>query len=104
MLIKYKANPGLIYCFILLFSDFISCRKHASSLCACLHCRTVNLLHGRYRDLEKHVEQLKRNSSSAQAQRPVTLRDVEDGAVNLRKVGETLATLKGKQRHVMAWT
>ncbi|XP_017351048.2 sickle tail protein homolog isoform X2 [Ictalurus punctatus] len=47
-------------------------------------------------DLEKHVEQLKRNSSSAQAQRPVTLRDVEDGAVNLRKVGETLATLKGE--------
>ncbi|KAK3534734.1 hypothetical protein QTP86_024068 [Hemibagrus guttatus] len=45
-------------------------------------------------DLEKHVEQLKRNSSSAQ--RPVTLRDVEDGAVNLRKVGETLATLKGE--------
>ncbi|MCJ8744749.1 hypothetical protein PDJAM_G00122110 [Pangasius djambal] len=47
-------------------------------------------------ELEKHVEQLKRNSSSAQAQRPVTLRDVEDGAVNLRKVGEKLATLKGE--------
>ncbi|XP_058274697.1 sickle tail protein homolog isoform X2 [Hemibagrus wyckioides] len=45
-------------------------------------------------DLEKHVEQLKRNSSSAQIS--VTLRDVEDGAVNLRKVGETLATLKGE--------
>ncbi|KAF5908973.1 sickle tail protein isoform X1, partial [Clarias magur] len=44
-------------------------------------------------DLEKHVEEMKRNSSSAQ--RPVTLRDVEDGAVDLRKVGETLATLKG---------
>ncbi|XP_053083431.1 sickle tail protein homolog isoform X2 [Pangasianodon hypophthalmus] len=47
-------------------------------------------------ELEKHVEQLKRNSSSAQAQRPITLRDVEDGAVNLRKVGEKLATLKGE--------
>ncbi|XP_047662459.1 sickle tail protein homolog isoform X2 [Tachysurus fulvidraco] len=45
-------------------------------------------------DLEMHVEQLKMNSSSAQ--RAVTLRDVEDGAVNLRKVGETLATLKGE--------
>lgn len=45
------------------------------------------------------MEQLKRNSSLAQ--RPVTLRDVEDGAVNLRKVGETLATLKGKRRHMI---
>lgn len=45
------------------------------------------------------MEQLKRNSSSAQ--RAVTLRDVEDGAVNLRKVGETLATLKGTRRHAM---
>ncbi|XP_060761580.1 sickle tail protein homolog isoform X2 [Neoarius graeffei] len=45
-------------------------------------------------DLEKHVEQMKRKSSSAQ--RPVTLQDVEDGAVNLRKVGKTLATLKGE--------
>ncbi|KAI5616934.1 sickle tail protein-like isoform X1 [Silurus asotus] len=45
-------------------------------------------------ELEQHVEQLKRNSGSAQ--RPVTMRDVEDGAVNLRKVGETLATLKGE--------
>ncbi|KAM9439270.1 sickle tail protein homolog isoform 2-T2 [Clarias gariepinus] len=44
-------------------------------------------------DLERHVEEMKRNSSSAQ--RPVTLRDVEDGAVDLRKVGEALATLKG---------
>ncbi|XP_046732268.1 sickle tail protein homolog isoform X2 [Silurus meridionalis] len=45
-------------------------------------------------ELEQHVEQLKRNSGSAQ--RPVTMWDVEDGAVNLRKVGETLATLKGE--------
>lgn len=60
----------------------------------------LNLVLRHYRDLEKHVEQLKRDSSSSQAQRSVTLRDVEDGAVNLRKVGETLATLKGKQRHM----
>lgn len=43
------------------------------------------------------MEQLKRNSSAARPQRPVTLRDVEDGAVNLRKVGEKLATLKGER-------
>lgn len=59
----------------------------------------LNLLHRHYRDLEKHVEQMKRNSSSAQ--RPVTLRDVEDGAVTLRKVGEALATLKGERRHMI---
>ncbi|XP_066512189.1 sickle tail protein-like isoform X1 [Hoplias malabaricus] len=47
-------------------------------------------------DLEKHVENLKRDSTSNNAQRPVTLRDVEEGAVNLRKVGEALAALKGE--------
>lgn len=45
------------------------------------------------------MEQMKRKSSSAQ--RPVTLQDVEDGAVNLRKVGKTLATLKGEPRHMI---
>lgn len=38
---------------------------------------------------------LKKESTSAMSQRPVTLKDVEEGAVNLRKVGEALATLKG---------
>ncbi|XP_072524915.1 sickle tail protein homolog isoform X1 [Salminus brasiliensis] len=47
-------------------------------------------------DLEKHVEGLKRDSMSVTAQRPITLRDVEDGAVSLRQVGEALAALKGE--------
>lgn len=38
---------------------------------------------------------LKKESTSAMSLRPVTLKDVEEGAVNLRKVGEALATLKG---------
>ncbi|XP_073782668.1 sickle tail protein homolog isoform X25 [Danio rerio] len=47
-------------------------------------------------ELENYVEMLKKESSSAMSQRPVTLKDVEEGAVNLRKVGEALATLKGE--------
>ncbi|XP_063075129.1 sickle tail protein homolog isoform X3 [Engraulis encrasicolus] len=46
-------------------------------------------------DLEKYVEKLKRNSTSGST-RPITLKDVEEGAVNLRKVGEALAGLKGE--------
>lgn len=40
------------------------------------------------------MEKLKRNSTSGST-RPITLKDVEEGAVNLRKVGEALAGLKG---------
>lgn len=47
-------------------------------------------------ELENYVEMLKKESTSAMSQRPVTLKDVEEGAVNLRKVGEALATLKGE--------
>ncbi|XP_037386964.1 sickle tail protein homolog isoform X1 [Pygocentrus nattereri] len=47
-------------------------------------------------ELEKHVENLKMDSMSVTAQRPITLKDVEEGAVNLRKVGEALAALKGE--------
>ncbi|KAK1790175.1 hypothetical protein P4O66_014097, partial [Electrophorus voltai] len=43
-------------------------------------------------ELENHVERLKKDS----AQQPITLRDVEEGAVNLRTVGECLAALKGE--------
>ena len=35
-------------------------------------------------------------NDSAAAQRVVTLKDVEEGAVTLRNVGESLAGLKGK--------
>ncbi|XP_051989627.1 sickle tail protein homolog isoform X2 [Xyrauchen texanus] len=47
-------------------------------------------------ELEKYVEKLKQESTSATSHRPVTLKDVEEGAVNLRKVGEALASLKGE--------
>ncbi|XP_051729590.1 sickle tail protein homolog isoform X1 [Ctenopharyngodon idella] len=47
-------------------------------------------------ELENYVEMLKKESTSAMSLRPVTLKDVEEGAVNLRKVGEALATLKGE--------
>ncbi|XP_076837833.1 sickle tail protein isoform X2 [Brachyhypopomus gauderio] len=43
-------------------------------------------------ELENHVERLKNDS----AQQPIALRDVEEGAVTLRTVGETLAALKGE--------
>lgn len=35
---------------------------------------------------------------SAAAHKAVTLRDVEEGAVTLRKVGESLAGLKGEKK------
>uniref|UniRef100_A0A671K2N7 Si:ch211-207d6.2 n=1 Tax=Sinocyclocheilus anshuiensis TaxID=1608454 RepID=A0A671K2N7_9TELE len=47
-------------------------------------------------ELENYVEMLKKESTCAMSNRPVTLKDVEEGAVNLRKVGEALATLKGE--------
>uniref|UniRef100_A0A8C1X966 Si:ch211-207d6.2 n=1 Tax=Cyprinus carpio TaxID=7962 RepID=A0A8C1X966_CYPCA len=47
-------------------------------------------------ELENYVEMLKKESTCAMSNRPVTLKDVEEGAVNLRKVGESLATLKGE--------
>lgn len=47
------------------------------------------------RDLEQYVETLRTDSSPAASQRAVTLKEVEEGAVSLRKVGENLAGLKG---------
>ncbi|KAF5900003.1 sickle tail protein isoform X3, partial [Clarias magur] len=46
-------------------------------------------------DLEQYVQSVRRDSSSATAARPITLKEVEEGAVGLRKVGESLAALKG---------
>uniref|UniRef100_A0A4W5LXX3 KIAA1217 n=1 Tax=Hucho hucho TaxID=62062 RepID=A0A4W5LXX3_9TELE len=48
------------------------------------------------RELEEYVDRLRRDSSSCKGQLSVTLRDVEEGAVNLRRVGEALAGLKGE--------
>ncbi|XP_071373014.1 sickle tail protein homolog isoform X8 [Centroberyx affinis] len=45
-------------------------------------------------ELEQYVDCLKRDSVATH--RVVTLKDVEEGAVNLRKVGESLAGLKGE--------
>uniref|UniRef100_A0A6Q2XEF6 Uncharacterized protein n=1 Tax=Esox lucius TaxID=8010 RepID=A0A6Q2XEF6_ESOLU len=47
-------------------------------------------------ELEQYVDSLKRDTGSAGAHRSVTLKDVEEGAVNLRRVGESLAGLKGE--------
>ncbi|MGH0169388.1 UNVERIFIED_CONTAM: hypothetical protein FKN15_075641 [Acipenser sinensis] len=49
-----------------------------------------------YCNLERYVDELHRDSTSATVHRAVTLKDVEDGAVSLRKVGESLAGLKGE--------
>ncbi|XP_049930722.1 sickle tail protein homolog isoform X1 [Epinephelus moara] len=48
------------------------------------------------RELEDYVEHLQQSSASSADQPSITLRDVEEGAVNLRRVGETLAILKGE--------
>ncbi|KAK5849591.1 hypothetical protein PBY51_013915 [Eleginops maclovinus] len=45
-------------------------------------------------DLEQYVGSLQKDSAAAQ--RVVTLKDVEEGAITLRKVGESLAGLKGE--------
>lgn len=45
-------------------------------------------------ELEQYVVSLQKDSAAAH--RVVTLKDVEEGAVTLRKVGESLAGLKGK--------
>ncbi|XP_045066477.1 sickle tail protein homolog isoform X3 [Coregonus clupeaformis] len=47
-------------------------------------------------ELEHYVDTLKRETSSAGAHRAVTLKHVEEGAVSLRRVGESLAGLKGE--------
>lgn len=44
-------------------------------------------------DLEQYVGNLQKDSGTHRA---VTLKDVEEGAVTLRKVGESLAGLKGE--------
>ena len=46
------------------------------------------------RDLEQYVGSLQKDPGATH--RVVTLKDVEEGAVTLRKVGESLAGLKGK--------
>ncbi|XP_070775002.1 sickle tail protein homolog [Enoplosus armatus] len=47
-------------------------------------------------ELEEFVDRLQRSSASSPGQLSITLRDVEEGAVNLRRVGEALAILKGE--------
>ncbi|XP_055737164.1 sickle tail protein homolog isoform X6 [Salvelinus fontinalis] len=47
-------------------------------------------------ELEQYVDTLKRETSSAGAHRAVTLKHVEEGAVSLRRVGESLAGLRGE--------
>ncbi|XP_049603154.1 sickle tail protein homolog isoform X2 [Syngnathus scovelli] len=47
-------------------------------------------------ELEDYVNHLQKNTVSLPGQLPITLKDVEEGAMNLRRVGETLAILKGE--------
>ncbi|XP_064797936.1 sickle tail protein homolog isoform X5 [Oncorhynchus masou masou] len=47
-------------------------------------------------ELELYVDTLKRETGPAGAHRAVTLKHVEEGAVSLRRVGESLAGLKGE--------
>ncbi|XP_062336164.1 sickle tail protein homolog isoform X5 [Osmerus eperlanus] len=47
-------------------------------------------------ELEQYVDSLNRENSVAGGSRAVTLKDVEEGAVSLRRVGESLAGLKGE--------
>lgn len=49
------------------------------------------------RELEEYVDRLRADSAPGPGHLSVTLRDVEEGAVNLRRVGEALAGLKGEQ-------
>ncbi|XP_035526819.1 sickle tail protein homolog [Morone saxatilis] len=45
-------------------------------------------------ELENYVDRLQRSSASSPGRLSITLRDVEEGAVNLRRVGEAVAILK----------
>ncbi|XP_051267032.1 sickle tail protein homolog isoform X3 [Dicentrarchus labrax] len=47
-------------------------------------------------ELENYVDRLQRSSASSPGRLSITLRDVEEGAVNLRRVGEAVAILKGE--------
>ncbi|KAL3987886.1 hypothetical protein ACER0C_012204 [Sarotherodon galilaeus] len=47
-------------------------------------------------ELEDYVDHLQRSSITGTSQLSVTLRDIEEGAMSLRGVGETLAILKGE--------
>ncbi|XP_061696227.1 sickle tail protein homolog [Syngnathoides biaculeatus] len=47
-------------------------------------------------ELEDYVNNLHSNNVSRHGHLPINLKDVEEGAVNLRKVGESLAILKGE--------
>ncbi|XP_061550401.1 sickle tail protein homolog isoform X2 [Phycodurus eques] len=47
-------------------------------------------------ELEDYVNNLQSSTVSLPGQLPINLRDVEEGAVNLRRAGESLAILKGE--------
>lgn len=60
-----------------------------NAICFCLLCSLL------CSELEDYVDHLQRSSITGSSQLSVTLRDVEEGAMSLRGVGETLAILKG---------
>lgn len=59
------------------------------AICFCLLCSLL------CSELEDYVDHLQRSSITGTSQLSVTLRDIEEGAMSLRGVGETLAILKG---------
>ena len=72
--------------------------RNTPFLTPCIPPSPPPLLHS---ELEQYVDALNRESSVAGGSRAVTLKDVEEGAVSLRRVGESLAGLKGRtSRHV----
>ncbi|XP_034558653.1 sickle tail protein-like [Notolabrus celidotus] len=61
-----------------------------------LYLRTEEAVLTQLSELEVYVDHLQRSSASSPGQLSITLRDVEEAAVNLRRVGEALSVLKGE--------
>ncbi|XP_041659555.1 sickle tail protein-like [Cheilinus undulatus] len=61
-----------------------------------LYLRTEEAILNQLSELEVYVDHLQKSSASSPGQLSITLRDVEEAAVNLRRVGEALAVLKSE--------
>lgn len=61
-----------------------------------LYLRTEEAVLTQLGELEVYVDHLQRSSASSPGELSISLRDVEEAAVNLRRVGEALAVLKGE--------
>nr|XP_029136576.1 sickle tail protein homolog [Labrus bergylta] len=61
-----------------------------------LYLKTEEAILTQLSELEVYVDHLQRSSASSPSQLSITLRDVEEAAMNLRRVGEALAVLKSE--------